>query len=239
MKFAQDFKKDLTVLTDALLRGDRFAFIRFGDGESAILRQRERPFNVKRDGETWSSARVSEPTRVQLQEALEADLPELYVATICPACSGQSSEPLRRHVRCPIERQTYAEIFGNANFGTLRRYLTLLRSSVFLVSSHSTADIRIPVDLIERPQEIEFVVRLLLSNPPKKPIALAAGPAACIIGHQLWLNGHRVLPTVVDVGALLDPVLWGTNTRHYMPGGSARRKRVCTWDGVGVGLDTD
>lgn len=236
MKFTQDFEGDLEVLVNALVTGEHFAFARFGDGESAILRQRERPFSVDRDGEMWSSTRVDLSVRQALQRSLEYDAPGYYVGTICPACSGQS-QGMRADVKVPLEQQTYAEIFGCSNFHKIKSSLSLLRKASFLVSSHESADLRVSTKLIESFDEIDEVAEALLADCSLKPIALAAGPASCILAHVLW-SADRTR-TVVDVGSLFDPFLWGKNTRHYMPEGSARGCRVCTWDGHGVGLDTD
>lgn len=236
MKFTQDFEGDLETLVGALVKGEHFAFARFGDGESAILRERERPFRVDRDGEDWDSTQVESLTRSALQRSLEYDAPGYYVGTICPACSGQS-QGMRESVRAPMERQTYAEIFGNANWHKIKSSLSLLRRSSFLVSSHESADLQISTNLIERYEEIGEVSAELCKMAGTKPVALAAGPASCVIVHSLW--SFRQDRTVVDVGSLFDPMLWGKNTRHYMPEGSARGCRVCTWDGHGVGLDTD
>lgn len=239
MKFTQDFEKDLDVLLQAFLAKERFCLLRFGDGESAILRNRPRSFSVARDGERWSSANIPVENVQALEAALREDAEGLYIATVCPACSGQSSAPLRTLVTCPVERQTYAEIFGNVNWSKLKNHVGLLRTNVCLVSSHPSADIRIPSNLIERPLEEHWKVVKEMRR-VRRPLALAAGPSACILGHMYWL---APLPEerqpCVDVGALFDLHLWGKRTRHYMPEGAARGRRVCTWDGTGVGLDTD
>lgn len=237
ISFTQNFEDDLAELLAACLSTEPVGLIRFGDGESAILRQRERPFVTHREGETWDSRNISEEFRLTLLEALRADVAGLCVATICPACSGQSSEPLRREVRCPRARQTYAEIFGNANWSYLAKYVRTIRRSMFLVSSAKGANLRIPTNMPEHTLDFhQSIVDELLKV--RKPIALAAGPSACVLGHWYWEQAEENRQTCLDVGALFDQQYWG-NTRHYMPEGSARGRRVCTWDGSGVGLDTD
>lgn len=235
MKFTQDFSQDLEVILNAFTT-ERFCLIRFGDGESAILRNRDRPFRTHREGESWDSRKIPAEVKTALGDALAADLPDLYVATICPACSGQSSEPLRAHVKCPLERQTYAEILGNANWPLLEKHVKMLRGLCFLVSSAPEADLQIPSNLPEQSLEEHFRIVDQLSE-VRTPIALAAGPSACVLGHQYWLRADEKRQTCIDVGALFDQLYW-RNTRDYMPEDSARRRRVCTWDGVGVGLDT-
>ncbi len=237
MRFKQDFTKDLGTIVDAL-GNEPFCLLRFGDGESAILRGRERPFITERDGETWNSEKIPSMVVDEMRKALAADMSDLYIATICPACSRQSSKPLRDEVTCPLERQTYAEIFGNANWGVVGPHARFIRDQCFLVSSAPEADLQIPTNLPEMPVEAHAAIVDVLMD-VDQPIALAAGPSACVIGHMYWLrteDGGR--QTCLDVGALFDEMYW-RHTRHYMPSGSPRGRRVCTWDGEGVGLDTD
>lgn len=228
MRFTQNFTKDLNVIVNAFGK-DPFCLIRFGDGESAILRNRERPFKTNREGECWNSKNVPRQVVGAMRDALRADLPGMYVATVCPECSGQSSAPLRAEVTCPLERQTYAEIFGNANWTSLESGASYLRSLCFLVSSSPEADLQIPTNLPEHSIEAhDEIVDALLAV--EGPIALAAGPSAAVLGHRYWLRGGPNRQICVDVGALFDQLYW-RNTRDYMPEGTAARGRTCKWSG--------
>jgi hypothetical protein len=234
MKFTQDFTQDLETIIDAVYE-ERFCLIRFGDGESAILRNRERPFVTQREGESWDSRHIPAEVVSEMRRALSSDIRGLHIATVCPACSGQSSAPLRSEVRCPIERQTYAEIFGNANWATLRPWASPIRKRFALVSSAPDAEIQISTKMPHASLAAhENVVDSMLSL--KQPIALAAGPSSAVLGLRYWERGG--IQTCIDVGSLFDELYWG-RTRHYMPEGSPRGRRICTWDGSGVGLDTD
>ena len=226
MKLTQDFKSDLAQLLGAYARREPFAFVRFGDGEGAILRRRERAFGPSRPTETWRSTDVSGELYVRLHQSLTADLDGYYVGVICPRCSQPSTEYLRPVVKAPLERHTYAELLMNSNYNAAVAF----DWGDYAAVTSGRGDYKVPINWTT-PWDLDGLVTQLLAE--TRPILVAAGPAANIIVHEYWVRqpAHKRVP-ILDIGSLFDPLFHdGAKTRETHNTEAREHNRTCTWDG--------
>lgn len=214
MRFTQDFRKDFEAFD---LRGEPFAFVRFGDGERSICMGK--PLDAA-DG--WSYNGGSTSFSRDLMASLECDMEDYYIGISDRCCDAESHEWFLTRVRVPLERLTFANIFVNANY---ERFRSLDFSGIAIVAPRN-ADILIPENLVERSEDIDGIVARLLDI--DRPILVAAGPAANVIVHKYWLRA-RNRQTIVDVGSALDERLKGIKSRRYHFSGSPTANRVCRW----------
>lgn len=216
--FTQDHHADF----DALMRAtEPFAFVRFGDGEAAIVEGNDyRSFADKwtAKGKVW--------LRDELRQSLEVDLDGWHVG-LPPACCLSRSLSLRALATVPLERQTFATLFLHANLSRSPELLEHFRHPVIVSSRHSEPGaITVPSNGVSSPWDVDAVVdELLLVR--ERPILLAAGPCSNIIALRYWLRQapeHR-LP-IIDMGSALDYAK-GVLSRHYHHGGMD--DHVCWW----------
>jgi hypothetical protein len=230
MRFDHNFATDFELIVERWRSGIPFAFSRFGDGEAAILRARERPFRTTRPTERWQSDQLQGAFRKALHASLVAKLDDYVVGILCPHCSDISSEYLWKQVPDhDRSRFTFAEIFGNANWPRVDWVELLGQTSTFVVGSSKRADLQIPIDLPTSMDRIEEVVVALLKV--EAPIALCAGPAANVIVHQYWERQPADRRQVcIDFGSTIDPWLHGDRTRGHHAEGSWDQTLRCTFD---------
>lgn len=229
MHFAKDFVTDFDVIVDRWRACEPFAFVRFGDGEAAILRGRKRPFRTMRASEKWQSDQLQGAFRTALRESLCARLEGYAVGVLCPHCSDVSSQYLWEQVGDDRDHCTFAEIFGNANWPRVPWIDLIEETNTFVVGSSKKCDLRIPIDLPNNMKLIDEVVAQLLEL--DRPIAVCAGPAANVIVHRYW---QRVAPerrqVCIDLGSTLDPWLHIDKTRGHHVQGSWDQTLHCTFD---------
>lgn len=220
MTFRQDFDADLRAFADAFFYGPPFALSRFGDGEESLLRKRM--FYVNKGVEQWHSG-GTDWARGQLATALRFRGPGYYVGIASSCCAPKAHQYLARHSRLNSQHLTFATLFCHGNYDRTLE-LNLARNAV-VVGSHPDAEVRVPANAINEPWDVDALLTRLASV--DKPILVAAGPAACWIVQQYWARSPK--QTIVDVGALFDPVLHGCASRPYHDERSGWREHCCVW----------
>ena len=221
MNFTQDFRGDFNQMLHA---PEPFALVRFGDGERMILEKLPGP---TADGWTVD---CPDEFRMALWDALECDLPEYYLGLCCECCDADAHRFLVGNVRAPRERLTFSNIFVNANYDEAFSNLYALSKESAVVCCHDKAVFRVPANAVNEPWDIDGLVDRLCSV--KTPILVAAGPAANIIIHRYWkrMYADPGRQTIVDIGSVLDPVLFNRATRGYHFEDHANRSKVCVWE---------
>lgn len=210
--FTQNHRTDF----DQVLRTRRpFAFIRFGDGEHAIIAGQPH-----RSADAWSTV-GSTWIRAELKETLSADL-DGFCLGLPPPCCLLKGLGLRALVEAPINRQTVATLFMHGN---LPRALELRdRFAGAVEVSARYGDIRVPEDGVTQEWDVDAVVTQLLAV--DRPILLAAGPLSNIIAYRYWTRQDpKLRQTILDVGSVLD-VIHGNVTRYYH---GQMNSHFCAW----------
>lgn len=227
--FQQRFKQDFRAVTERLRDGPPFALARFNDGELAILKKE--PYRAASGwvtkGDTW--------IRTRLMAALQCTEPDYYIGISPICCIPKGPAWYSKNVRTHRSSLTFATLFFNANYHQAKAYFSQL--DALKVGCAKACDLRVPRDAVNKRWDVDAVVAQMLES--KRPILLAAGPAACVLAHRYWLRappGER--QSVIDVGAILDVELHGQPTRDYQKrdAGSQRILRhACTWTMTGDG----
>lgn len=240
--FHRDYKRDFAEIERALRDGEPFCFVRFNDGEFALLHGHT--YKAASGWKVQGSRRVGKKRkelwiRDPLFASLRANVPGYHIGISAPCCLPKLVLFYRREVQIPPVRATFASLFFNANYAKAMR---LFRDFDGLtVGSGKDCDYRIPADAVNKEWDIDALVDKLLEE-ADKPILLAAGPSSCIIGHRYWeraierqtqVEGFRP-QTILDIGATIDVVLHGHRTRIYHDAASPLRGHVCQWEHLRV-----
>jgi hypothetical protein len=174
--------------------------------------------------------------------SLVTNLEGYTIGINCRRCDWVGREYCVDHMRIPLEQQTFAELFGWANYDrAFEGLMDLYKRGATLVSCSEAAHVKVPRDIpVNRDWKEDDAVDELLAT--KDPILVAAGPGACTIIFRYW---ERQEPTkrvpILDIGAALDPVIhdgriarayqrdkhWGRTGGPMGPG----EKNVCRWPG--------
>ena len=236
MNFSHDFAADLQTLMHEAEHGEPFAFVRFCDGEHAIMENRD-----IRTADGWKVG--NEWMRKAMTEALTATLPRYFRGIACPCCWPQGAEWYREQLskiygywNCgPV---TYSNLFVNGNYDTALPWLRGLARNWCVVSSAWGSDIRVPADWSSI-KDLESYVYAATSriSQMNRPTLVAAGPLGKVIIHDYWRRysyrgttpiGHP--PTILDIGSALDPDFFGQGNRGYHDPDHPNRKKVCVWN---------
>jgi hypothetical protein len=213
------FQRDLSRLVDT---SRPVALVRFGDGEYHLLNSEA---YAARSG--WTLARPSW-IRERLRASLVASLPNYWVG-ISPPCDW----PLGTAYYRPLVKahKTFATVFSHANYHAFRQMVAPKGplAGACIVGPGKKADHQVPLDGVNRKWDLDGLVDRLLSE--TRPILVAAGPCACVVVHEYWRrcpDGDR--QTILDVGAAIDPILHGKETRDFHQSDSPLRFHACNWD---------
>lgn len=200
--FKQDHKADF----DAILAAKKpFALVRFGDGEKAII-----DGNEHKSADSWW-VRGEAWLRTELLSSLCAKM-DSYCVGLPPACCHRTGLGLRAAVTVEKSAQTYSTIFMHGNLPRARELEERFKDAVLVNSEYG--DIRIPVDGVTKPWDVDGVVEQLLAV-RDRAILLAAGPCANIIIYRYWRRqAANLRVTILDVGSPLDVIRFKIN-RHY------------------------
>lgn len=239
----RDYKRDYVEVERALREGEPFCLVRFNDGEFALLNGQKYKAASGWKVQATSGRRLkTKPDlwiRAPLTASLSANLPGYHIGISPPCCLPAMVLYYRRAVQVPPSRVTFATLFFNANFARAVRFFRELNG--IMVGCGEGCDYRVPADGVNQEWDIDAMVTKLLDE-ADRPVLLAAGPSACIIGHRYWERalerqtsepGFRPQP-IVDVGATLDQVIHGRRTRTYHDANSPLRGHVCVWNHEGI-----
>lgn len=224
MELTQDFDADFTTITAGLApgySGEPYAFIRFADGETAIMRGWGH--EARSDGWEWPAGKSHGhwlATNAALYESLMADLDDLYLGITAHEHHPECHFWLMENSACSWDKMTFAELFIFANFG---RFAALDLADCDIVGPHG--NIAVPTDAVMTGWDHRRIVDFLLNCQGNNPILVSAGPMANIIIHDYWTRCPDARKRVIlDVGSALDGKL-GRRTRQYQHANHPQR----TW----------
>jgi hypothetical protein len=228
--FTRDFPDDLGRLLQEVEHGPPFAFVRFGDGERAILEGTT--MVIDKPHERWQSPL---PILQQyLNQALTYEDDRYFVGVSCPCCDEQSHRWYMARRR--LNNTSYANLFVNGNHERALPALKGLMPQCRIVSSAPHADWPAPRDLgtlADVAAYIEATAHDLLWQ--RRTVLVAAGPVGKAIIHTAYAKAKSLygeldlMPTMIDIGSALDTVLHGVPTRAYHDMGHEHRQRICRW----------
>lgn len=234
MKFTHDFQADLATLMHEAEHGEPFAFVRFCDGEHAIMENKE-----IRTADGWKVG--NEWMRKAMTKALHARLPRYFKGIACPCCWPDGSAWYRQrlgaaHGNSNEVTTTYSNLFVNGNYDTALPWLRGLARNWCVVSSAWGSDIRVPADWSKITDLPHYVIRTAeWMRMRQQPMLVAAGPLGKVLIHTYWYisrndSDRNRRHTILDIGSALDPDLFGRETRNYHKPNHPNRKKICTWE---------
>lgn len=224
MILTQHFSTDFDLLTAGLrkgYRGEPYAFVRFGDGEYAIMRGQRHV--AKSDG--WiAPAGDGKPNHWRLLGGRLVSCLWESLPGFCMGITAHEHHPdcfdwLIANSMAAVDKTTYAEIFIFANY---QRFLAIDLSDCILVGPNCGL-FDIPRDAVMTGWDHRSTVDLLIKH-AGAPILVAAGPMANIIIHDYWLRCPPERKRVIlDVGSAISSLIHGRRTRSYHKTGHPQR----------------
>lgn len=213
--FRQDFTADFNAIVEA--QGP-FGFIRFNDGEHAILQGL-----AYRSASGWGVSEVSPWLQGELRDALVNPPEGVYIGISSPCCIAQAAAYYRTVVRVPPHHVTFASLFSHRNFRRVGALFARYPDPVIVAPRN--ADFLVPPDGVAHEWDIDRLVKNLLDV--DRPIFVAAGPCANLIITRYWkAQSPEKRQAILDVGAAIDRRIHGQVTRAY----NLKPKHACSWD---------
>lgn len=230
MKFTHDFREDLETILHEIDHGEPFAFSRFGDGELALIQNRQ-----IRSADGWEVPEKPTEFTASLLASLRYEDDRYYVGLGCGCndsgcCAGVQDELLGLALWKSHDNITTSNIFANGNFDHIRneyfRYPRYEKLSEFFVISPWTdySDMRVPVNAVNMRNVVTYVTEEVIPQlyNIRRPILVAAGPVTNVIIHEYWRLCGRT--TIVDIGSALNLNATG---RGYHDENHPNRKKMC------------
>lgn len=250
--FRQKFVADFSAITSRIESGTPFAFVRFGDGEDAIIRGRRHV--ARSDGWIWPHGGLG----------ADADLPDLLYRSLVGGCDDpdwfvgvsafkhhqKSHEFYLRELKMygpDMSRVTFAEIFSFSNYtrflGWTERIGGISRARFSICGPGSNTTYRVPFDAMQslssggKPGAAEIAKQvadeMMIDSMAgvRLPIFVAAGPLANLIIQRYWTECNPARRrTIIDVGSALANYLHGRRNRGYQnPNESKSRWQPQFW----------
>lgn len=241
LALTRDFTLDHARMVSGLLPGyggPPYCFVRFADGERAILDDRK--FLAKADHWCWKPGNNPEFSRALL-DSLTLDLPGWHVGITASSCHEQDHARLLSLATVPPDRITFAELFCYANF---QRTNDLDFSACFVVGPNAAEPNRFgprghsfplnAMEMVARGGGRRSIMDALdwLLHVPTGPVAVACGPVGKVLISLYWRATSGLgftRRTVIDIGSGLGWKLHRRHTRHFQRTKSELNRWTPTW----------
>jgi|TARA_Y100000310_G_scaffold3696_1_gene4571 hypothetical protein len=247
----QDFHKDLDELISMLKKNEKYAFVRFGDGEGRILlgkRARRR-----RDSATWIHSNGNyedEKFKLALMKSIRFSDKNYFVGLRRKCCSSKFhhwiGDKIIKMTTVPKEQLTFACIFQSTNWHeSLNRFMpeTTNKESYLICNEYGRLEDKssffnktflVPkVDAhLEWEDTYLKIKKYIETNKVTNAVFLfATGPGSAPIIHNLWkINKENFF---IDIGSILDRHLFKHAKNRGRSRGFIRRDtkgyKECKW----------
>lgn len=224
LTFTHDFASDLELIDP--FAEERFAFVRFADGECAIMESQQVD---AADG--WICPPADSRIRRDLETSLRYAGDGWHLGLSCPCCDPETWTKLTTASRLPKSRMTFSNLFANGNYA---RFVDRVRAEDWMprcciVASHKDADIPVAANLVNEPSDwVSPIVARMYEQ--VRPIILCAGPASNVVAYHYWTTvPDSMRQNVIDVGSAFDPWLFERATRGYHQPTHPNASKVCQW----------
>lgn len=224
MQLTQNFSADFVKLTTAIAERRPFALSRFADGERAFCAGYKK--GTSADG--WRYDGTDTKLALSLRKAVTASIPGYFLGLSCYCCDPAGSRWYQANIKTPLSRQTFSNIFVNANYGHFQEFVDAnrLRDEAVMVGSCEDAEIKVPRNAINPAFDYSATLAAMVAA-KDRVILVAAGPLSCVLIHEFWQNPDNRDATIVDIGSALDECTHGRKTRRYQHHGSPTSGKVC------------
>lgn len=223
-ELTQDFDKDFDEITLALRQdyaASPYAFLRFGDGEAAIMQGNYH--KAKSDG--WQASEVHPAWIHRLTSALHLRVLTSHNPVPPAIYYGISSEEHHGGLHDFYKNivgnvgVTFAEIFSFANWKKTKNWDL---SKYRIVHQNAEHPYKVPAKAVLMDWDVAAFANDLVLDDDSRPILVSAGPVAksiidYYVRYSLQLYGE-LKSTIIDVGSCIDPFTRGRPTRRFHRG---------------------
>jgi len=241
-RYGMDFKTELTKLIERIESRKPFCFLRYGDGEAMLMKNRPIPAATQAYSiDKWYSPGGETKVGNKLREILKTEEPDWLFGIPCECCNLPCKNYLINELKIGKTQITYANMFVNSNHPYFLEWLKTMTEDVVIIANRNGLDNinKFPfkvkeyfpiendcVNYYEINSEI-FIDSLQdkFANARNTLFFISAGPLSEIIIQELWsLNKTNRL---VDVGSSLDLFIHDKITRPYMESSSYYHTKKC------------
>lgn len=226
-----NFGEAFDFVMERLSQPGPFALVRFGDGESSILRKiptGNREFQYQYD----------EDFHQALWDAFTYRDRDYYVGICCPCCSLVDSNFQIEFGSQDWDHVTFNNVFVNNNYKRIGEFVDLINDNdemPILVQNTEGQTDQLPFPC--EPFHVgynawhfwEDITEKFLDEHLQKRrdqmILVAAGPFSEVLIHQCFMKAPD--NRYVDVGSIFDPWLFGKGTRGYHSSSYPTASKIC------------
>ncbi len=224
---------EYTKIWSKIENGDNFAFLRYGDGELALMLGRE-----VRAQEGWHAEAKLTQIGEKLRETLTPASENMIYGIPCPCCHSEGYYWYLNHLGSATI--SFANLWVNYNFRRFRNDIAGLDRETVLITNRAGkgktyGGLRIKKhffvsdDCIQFWEEEgkQFIQNIISETASEKGLlyAVAAGPLSEIIIWELYKNNP--MNCYIDFGSALDYLTHGKITRPYMVDEHALSRKNC------------
>ncbi len=227
----KDFKQELLIMHDRLIKGESFAFSKYADGEWAAM------LNLPLDNREFKNENSFETSRKELIESFRFKHPNYFVGISCECCQGENHFRMKEFSTQPIENLTYANLFVNSNYPIYKQLFLpeYEKRDVHLVCNKLSKIENLPfvpeetyfVGYNAWVEDHDLIKKIQDKNLSDKLFLFCCGPFGNLLAHQLFSSNQKNI--YLDIGSTLNPWLQseGFKRDYYSNGFYAGRK--CFW----------
>lgn len=229
----QNFNDDLIELFNLINAKNPFAFMRFADGESAIMR------GISIQGiDGWTSTNYLGQLGKDLLIAIDNNHPDVYTGISCDCCDINNKNFLYNLIKNKKENITFSNIFVNSNYDNFIKLFTAIKEPINLISNYRAKLFNFPLkikDFVSIPDNCvslyETNKNIFLKNFDKfkqstnELFIISAGPLSEVVIDYLWKTNPS--NRYIDVGSAIGEWIHGQPIREFAHINSVYRKRMC------------
>lgn len=221
------FFNDFIYFTNKIFSDESFAFVRYGDGEIALMKgdivgEGTQAYSVDK----WSAPNQQTIVGMQLLESLEHAEDNYYYAIPAVSDNKDNCDFLRNRIK--TKNITFANLWVNANYKRMKEFYHNLSKDIYVICNQKAHPTNFPfnvVDLIPFPDDCvyywnsygeDYINRLLsyVSATDKQTFFVSCGPISEILIHRMYLANPN--NQYIDVGSSIDEFVHRSITRPYM-----------------------
>lgn len=235
------FKDEFNRIINLLENNDSFVFVRYGDGEVALMNGDDISENTQAFVvDNWKS---TGNTKLGLDLKLSLTNKDWYFGIPCKCCNEKCKNYLLTLLNLPDEKITYANLWVNSNYELFLNWVKNINDEVILIANQNAENnlndfpfkikefVPMPDNCVDYYETNSESLIVSLKNIVKKHtnslFLISAGPLSEVIIHHMY--NEKKINKYVDVGSSLDEYIHKKITRPYMTVGTEYNTKICTF----------
>lgn len=230
----QNFKSDFIEMIEMIKSNKNFAFMRFADGEIAVMQGKKIVGSDK-----WISPDRLTKLGNNLLEAIGRTDENIYYGISCSCCDDRGKRYLLSQIKNTQNNITFSNLFVNGNYKNFMSFIKDLNKPVYVIANESAGFYDFPLPILgfipipndcvnyfeDNEDKIKQDLKDKLSNIKDQLFLISAGPMSEAIIDYLWsINPNN---QYVDVGSSISEYIHGKPIRSFAYPQSPYYNRNC------------